>query len=96
MNNLNLDQAVNTEHISLLENILRQTRNPKIAAVLALDLMLVGVDTVSSFFMFKDMKAFSFPVLENSIFLFDVISYNLFIIYKVIARHENIVAFSFM
>jgi cytochrome P450 family 49 subfamily A len=48
MNNLNLDQEVNAEHISLLENILRETRNPKIAAVLALDLMLVGVDTVSS------------------------------------------------
>jgi hypothetical protein len=47
MNNLNLEQEVNAEHISLLENILRETRNPKIAAVLALDLLLVGVDTVS-------------------------------------------------
>lgn len=50
MNNLNLEQDVDSEHISILENILRETRNPKIAAVLALDLMLVGVDTVSFFF----------------------------------------------
>lgn len=47
MQNLNLDQEVDSEHISIVEQILRQTRNPKIAAVLALDLMLVGVDTVS-------------------------------------------------
>lgn len=51
MNNLNLEQDVDSEHISILENILRETRNPKIAAVLALDLMLVGVDTVSFFFL---------------------------------------------
>lgn len=49
MEKLNLDQEVNAEHMSIVERILRQTRNPKIAAVLALDLMLVGVDTVSSF-----------------------------------------------
>jgi len=47
MNNLNLEQEVNTENVSILENILRETRNPKIAAILALDLMLVGVDTVN-------------------------------------------------
>lgn len=77
MNNLNLDQEVNAEHISLLENILRETRNPKIAAVLALDLMLVGVDTVSSWqlfhflffsFEFKAKRKISFPVLEISFF----------------------------
>lgn len=39
----------NVEHISILEKILKQTKDPKIAAVLALDLMLVGVDTVNSF-----------------------------------------------
>lgn len=47
MDKLNLEQQVNNEHISIVEQILRETRNPKIAAVLALDLMLVGVDTVS-------------------------------------------------
>lgn len=46
MQKLDLEQEVNSEHISIVEQILRQTRNPKIAAVLALDLMLVGVDTV--------------------------------------------------
>lgn len=37
----------NEENISIVERILRKTQNPKIAAVLALDLILVGVDTVS-------------------------------------------------
>lgn len=69
MNNLNLDQEVNTEHISLLENILRQTRNPKIAAVLALDLMLVGVDTVSSFFIYLNTILISCPRKFNFPFL---------------------------
>lgn len=50
MQKLDLEQEVNTEHISIVEQILRETRNPKIAAVLALDLMLVGVDTVSRTF----------------------------------------------
>lgn len=35
------------EHISIIERIVQKTGNPKIAAVLALDLFLVGVDTVS-------------------------------------------------
>lgn len=39
----------NEENISIVERILRKTQNPKIAAVLALDLILVGVDTVSEF-----------------------------------------------
>jgi hypothetical protein len=38
----------NPENVSILEKILRQTKDPKLATVLALDLMLVGVDTVSS------------------------------------------------
>lgn len=37
----------NIENISILEKILKQTKDPKIATVLALDLMLVGVDTTS-------------------------------------------------
>lgn len=35
------------ENISILERILEKTKNPKIAAVLAMDLFLVGVDTTS-------------------------------------------------
>lgn len=53
MQKLDLEQEVNSEHISIVEQILRQTRNPKIAAVLALDLMLVGVDTVSDYTILK-------------------------------------------
>ena len=47
MDKLDLNQEVDPNNMSIVEKILRQTRNPKIAAVLALDLMLVGVDTVS-------------------------------------------------
>ena len=35
------------EERSLVEKIILKTNDPKIAAVLALDLLLVGVDTVS-------------------------------------------------
>lgn len=35
------------EHISIIERIMQKTGDPKIAAVLALDLFLVGVDTVT-------------------------------------------------
>lgn len=38
---------VKEEDVSIVERILMKTGNPKLAAVLALDLMLVGVDTVS-------------------------------------------------
>jgi cytochrome P450 family 49 subfamily A len=37
----------NEENISLVERILQKTNNPKIAAVLAMDLLFVGVDTTS-------------------------------------------------
>lgn len=47
MDKLDLNQEVDPNNMSIVEKILRQTKNPKIAAVLALDLMLVGVDTVS-------------------------------------------------
>lgn len=48
MENLDMSSTVkNEENISIVERILRKTQNPKIAAVLALDLILVGVDTVS-------------------------------------------------
>lgn len=36
------------ENLSIIERIMNKTGNPKIAAVLALDLFLVGVDTVST------------------------------------------------
>lgn len=36
------------ENLSIIERIVQKTGNPKIAAVLALDLFLVGVDTVSN------------------------------------------------
>ncbi|XP_018570997.1 probable cytochrome P450 49a1 [Anoplophora glabripennis] len=38
---------VREEEISIVEMILKKTGNPKLAAVLALDLLLVGVDTTS-------------------------------------------------
>lgn len=41
------DNYRDEEHISIIERIVDKTGNPKIAAVLALDLFLVGVDTVS-------------------------------------------------
>lgn len=34
------------DNLSIIERIVQKTGNPKIAAVLALDLFLVGVDTV--------------------------------------------------
>lgn len=34
------------EEMSIIEKIIKKTSDPKIAAVLALDLLLVGVDTV--------------------------------------------------
>lgn len=51
------------EHdISLVERILRKTQNPKIAAVLALDLLLVGIDTVS----FRFFSIVSIVFIQNS------------------------------
>lgn len=37
------------EDIPIVERILMKTNNPKIASVLALDLLLVGIDTVRSY-----------------------------------------------
>lgn len=45
MRNKNFDN-IKEENISIVERILLKTDNPKLAAVLALDLLLVGVDTV--------------------------------------------------
>lgn len=39
--------AKDEENISILERILEKTKDPKIAAILAMDLFLVGVDTTS-------------------------------------------------
>jgi cytochrome P450 family 49 subfamily A len=68
MSNLNMDQEVNNEHISLLEQILRETKNPKIAAVLALDLMLVGVDTVSIIAIHNFSHSFHICVIRSMLF----------------------------
>lgn len=47
--NMNNSAAIKDEdNLSIIERIVQKTGNPKIAAVLALDLFLVGVDTVSN------------------------------------------------
>lgn len=51
MEKLDMNSTIkNEENIPIVERILRKTQNPKIATVLALDLILVGVDTVNSIF----------------------------------------------
>ncbi|ETN58108.1 Cyp49a1 [Anopheles darlingi] len=45
--NSSTEEEKSEERISLVERILQKTNNPKIAAVLALDLIMVGVDTTS-------------------------------------------------
>jgi cytochrome P450 family 49 subfamily A len=48
MDRLRKEEGTKTdEDMSIVEKIIHKTSDPKIAAVLALDLMLVGVDTVS-------------------------------------------------
>lgn len=45
--NMNNSVGIKDEdNLSIIERIVQKTGNPKIAAVLALDLFLVGVDTV--------------------------------------------------
>jgi len=46
----------NESDISIVERIVRKTGNRKLAAILALDLFLVGVDTVSKTFQFLPTK----------------------------------------
>lgn len=43
---LNPIDMSNDDNVSIIDRILEKTGNPKIAAVLALDLFFVGVDTV--------------------------------------------------
>jgi cytochrome P450 family 49 subfamily A len=48
MGRLNLEEGTKRDDdMSIVEKIIHKTSDPKIAAVLALDLLLVGVDTVS-------------------------------------------------
>ena len=48
MENMKNNTSIKDEEtLSIIERIVQKTGNPKIAAVLALDLFLVGVDTVS-------------------------------------------------
>lgn len=42
----NMDKSNASGNYSIVQKILNETSNPKLAAVLALDLLLVGVDTV--------------------------------------------------
>lgn len=50
--NMNNNTAIKDEEsLSIIERIVQKTGNPKIAAILALDLFLVGVDTVNTRFM---------------------------------------------
>lgn len=44
----NLKKKDNKHELSLLERILETEKDPKIACILALDLILVGIDTVRS------------------------------------------------
>lgn len=54
MEKLDMNSAIkNEENIPIVERILRKTQNPKIAAVLALDLILVGVDTVCNVYILR-------------------------------------------
>lgn len=49
----NKPQSVNESELSLVERILANESDPKTAYILALDLILVGIDTVcKSLFMF--------------------------------------------
>lgn len=59
------------ENLSIIERIMNKTGNPKIAAVLALDLFLVGVDTVGACIAFlvkyfSQFKFILFVVLNTS------------------------------
>lgn len=52
--NMNNSVAIKDEdNLSIIERIVKKTGNPKIAAVLALDLFLVGVDTVRQYRIIK-------------------------------------------
>lgn len=54
MEKLDMNSTIkNEENIPIVERILRKTQNPKIAAVLALDLILVGVDTVCNVYILR-------------------------------------------
>lgn len=47
MERLKTKQVVNESELSLVERILAKETDPKMAYILALDLILVGIDTVS-------------------------------------------------
>lgn len=47
MENMKKKQSTNQKEFSLLERILQNQQNPKIASILALDLIMVGIDTIS-------------------------------------------------
>lgn len=47
MENLKTKQATSDHDLSLLERVLKSEKDPKVACVMALDMILVGIDTVS-------------------------------------------------
>ena len=49
MERLKHKKAVSDDDLSLVERILANENDPKMAYILALDLILVGIDTVSIF-----------------------------------------------
>jgi len=64
-----LDGKGEHEGSSLLERVLERTGDPKIAATMALDLLLVGIDTVSlDTFIFYAKLQIAFPT-KSFIFL---------------------------
>lgn len=54
--------AKDEHELSLIERILANEKNPKTAAIFALDLILVGIDTVFRLINIVYIDNFSFPV----------------------------------
>ena len=61
---LKTKKTTNESELSLIEKILAKESNPKIAYILALDLMLVGIDTVNFNYQFKIDLIFSFTFCQ--------------------------------
>lgn len=58
MERLKHKKATSEYDLSLVERILAKETDPKMAYILALDLILVGIDTVSSFATFIYQRVF--------------------------------------
>lgn len=66
---LNPIDMSNDDNVSIIDRILEKTGNPKIAAVLALDLFFVGVDTViytkTNFFSTRNQNYLNFFIFSH-------------------------------